>query len=123
MSLMIEQHDAGKVTVLHLTGRLTQDTAGHLRDAVHAVIARHRGQILIDFSQVTYLDSCGLGELLQVYVTLRRRGGHVKLLNVTPPCRQLLTIARVLTVLEVFESEQLAIKSFPPNPVPLPRMN
>jgi anti-sigma B factor antagonist len=122
-SLLIQERDAGKVTVLDVAGALTIDSAGDLRDVVQTLLARQRGQILINLAQVTYMDSCGLGEILQAYVSLCRRGGQLKLLKVTPPCRQLLTTAKVLCVLETFESEQMAIRSFPSNPIPLHKVN
>ena len=121
--MIIEEHDAGKVTVLEITGALTLDSGGELRDAVQRVLTRQRCQILINLAQVTYVDSCGLGEILQAYVSLRRRGGHLKLLKVTPQCRQLLTVAKLLTVLEIFESEPMALRSFPANTVPMRQMN
>jgi len=121
--MLIEERDAGKVTVLVLTGTLTLDSGGELREAVQRVLSRLRCQILMDFSQVTYVDSCGLGEVLQVYTTLSRRGGTLKLLGITPQCRQLLKVAKLMNVLEVFESEQVAIKSFPTNTVPMRKMN
>jgi anti-sigma B factor antagonist len=121
--MMIEARDAGTVTVLALTGMLTLDSGGELREAVQQVLSRQRCQVLIDLSHVTYVDSCGLGEVLQVYTTLRRRGGNLKLLKVTPQCRQLLTVAKLLNVLEIFNSEPVALKSFPANTVPMRQMN
>jgi anti-sigma B factor antagonist len=121
--MMIEERDAGKVTVFEITGALTLDSGGELREAVQRVLARQRCQILINLAKVTYMDSCGLGEILQAYVSLSRRGGHLKLLKVTPQCRQLLTIGKLLKVIEIFESEPMAIRSFPTNTVPMQQMN
>jgi len=124
MSIMtIRERDAGKVTVLEIAGALTIDSGGDLRDVVQMLVARQRGHILIDLSRITYMDSCGLGEILQIYVTLTRRGGHLKLLKVTPACRQVFATAKVLNVLEIFESEPLALKSFPAKAVPLHQIN
>jgi len=61
---------------------------------------------------VSYVDSAGLGELVQAYVTARKRDGSLKLLNVTKRLRDLLVVTRLLTVFETFDSEEEAIASF-----------
>ena len=66
----------------------------------------------LDVGQVSYVDSAGLGELVQAYVTARKRDGSLKLLNVTKRLRDLLVVTRLLTVFETFDSEEEAIASF-----------
>ena len=66
----------------------------------------------LDLEQVSYVDSAGLGELVQAYVTARKRDGSLKLLNVTKRLRDLLVVTRLLTVFETFDSEEEAIASF-----------
>jgi anti-anti-sigma factor len=61
---------------------------------------------------VTYLDSAGVGALAWKVVTVRKRDGDVKLLNLKRKSHNVLTTTRLLTVLEAFESEDLAIDSF-----------
>ena len=61
---------------------------------------------------MSYVDSAGLGELVQAYVTARKRDGSLKLLNVTKRLRDLLVVTRLLTVFETFDSEEEAIASF-----------
>ena len=60
-------------------------------------------------ASVPYVDSCGLGTMVQSYVSARRAGGSVRLLNVTPRVRHLLTITRLLTVFDFYRPEVRAV--------------
>jgi anti-sigma B factor antagonist len=58
------------------------------------------------------LDSAGLGVLVRAYTTVRREGGELKLLNLTARIQDLLTITKLISVFESFDSEEAALKSF-----------
>ena len=59
------------------------------------------------------MDSAALGELISSHSTATRNGGQVKIFNLTKRVSDLLTITRVLTIFDVFDSEQEALASFP----------
>jgi anti-anti-sigma factor len=61
---------------------------------------------------VTHLDSGGIGMLVAKYLTVHRRGGSLKLLHLTPRSAHLLSITKLCTVFEAFESEGEALRSF-----------
>ena len=61
-----------------------------------------------------YVDSAGLGELVQAYSAARNRGGTVKMLHVTDRMNDLLVVTKLLTVFECFDSEADAVESFEP---------
>jgi anti-anti-sigma factor len=69
-------------------------------------------RILLNFDKVTYLDSAGVGAVAWKYVTVRKRNGDVKLLNLRSKSHNVLMTTKLLTVLESFESEDVAIDSF-----------
>ncbi len=64
---------------------------------------------MLDLGRVPYVDSCGLGTMVQAYVSAHRAGGSVKLMNITPRVRQLLTITRLMTVFELYQPEARAV--------------
>ena len=68
-----------------------------------------RRHLVLDLGRVPYVDSCGLGTMVQAYVSAHRMGGSVKLLNVGQRVRQLLTITRLLTVFELYQPEARAV--------------
>ena len=68
--------------------------------------------MLINLTGVTYMDSCGLGLLIAKLVSVRRIGGDVRLVHLTPRSQHLLEITKLLDVFLVFDSEAQAIASF-----------
>ncbi len=99
--------------VLHLTGRLVvEDADTPLGPVVDALLAAGRVKIVLDLRQVVYIDSAGLGLLVSRYVRARRRGGDLRLVELTARSTHLMTITKLLAVFEVFHSEAAAIESY-----------
>jgi anti-sigma B factor antagonist len=107
--VQVLEHVYPNVVILELTDRLTVETEGDLRDAVRRQLDAGRRHLVLDLARVPYVDSCGLGTMVQAYVSAHRAGGCVKLLNITPRVRQLLTITRLLTVFELYRPEARAV--------------
>lgn len=103
----------GTVTVLELHGKLTIGEGDvRLRGALLDELEDGRDRILIDLDGVKNIDSSGLGELIRCKITAAGRGGMVKLLKANVKARQLLTMAQLVGVFEMFDDETLAIQSF-----------
>ena len=83
-----------------------------LKDKVNSLIQQGRRKLLLNLEGVLYVDSAGLGEIVRTYTTVSRQGGKLKLLNLTKRIEDLLSITKLLTVFESFESEQEAVQSF-----------
>jgi anti-sigma B factor antagonist len=83
-----------------------------VRNKVREIVDQGGKQILLNLADVSYIDSSGIGELVSSYTTVANHGGQLKLLKLAPHTRQLLTMTKLLTVFQVFESEQAAIVSF-----------
>jgi len=113
MSLKISQREVRGVTILDLEGRLVlEDGVSQLVEHLNALIRQARRSILLNFEQVTYLDSAGVGAIAWKYATARRRDVHIKLLNLRRKSHNVLKTTKLLTVLQAFESEDEAIESF-----------
>ncbi len=107
--MQVLEHVYPNVVILELTERLTLETEVDLRDAVRRQLDAGRRHIVLDLARAPYVDSCGLGTMVQAYVSAHRAGGSVRLLNVGQRVRQLLTITRLLTVFELYQPEAKAI--------------
>ena len=91
-----------------------------LRHGLDAVVIMLHGpygedgtvQGLLELADVPYVDSAGLGEIVRTYTTVSKKGGKLKLLNLTAKIRDLLAITKLLTVFETYDSEADAVKSF-----------
>ena len=78
----------------------------------NSLVLQDRKRILLNLADVPYIDSAGLGEIVRTYTTVSRQGGQLKLVNLTNRITDLLSITKLLTVFETFESESDALQSF-----------
>ena len=111
--MQIDERMVSGVTVLDLAGQITF-TQGDmlLKDKIHSLINQGHKHILVNLGKVNYLDSSGLGHLVAAFTTVSQAGGKLKLLNLTTKLQTLMTMTKLLTVFETFDSEQDAVKSF-----------
>ena len=111
--MQIEERAVGDVKVLDLKGRVTLGDGDELlRDKINSLLNQGHKKIVLNLGGVPYIDSAGLGEIVRTYTTVSRQGGSLKLLNLTKRITDLLSITKLLTVFETFESENDAVKSF-----------
>jgi anti-sigma B factor antagonist len=111
--MTLKERRVGDVTILELTGRLVIDDGNdQLRESIERHAEQRRPNVVVDLKNVTYIDSCGVGLLIAKYVSLRRKGGDVKLLNLTRRSHHLMEITKLLDVFETFGSEEQALASF-----------
>jgi len=107
--VQVLEHVYPNVVILELTDRLTVETEAELKDAVRRQLDAGRRHLVLDLARVPYVDSCGLGTMVQAYVSAHRMGGSVKLLNVGQRVRQLLTVTRLMTVFELYQPQARAV--------------
>ncbi|MGE0040364.1 MAG: STAS domain-containing protein [Vicinamibacterales bacterium] len=109
----IAERNVGDVTVLDLKGKMTLGEGDELlKDKINSLLAQGRKQLVLNLEGVPYIDSAGLGEVVRTYTTVSRQGGSLKLLNLTKRIEDLLSITKLLTVFDTFDTEAEAIKSF-----------
>ena len=111
--MQIEQRAVGDVTVLDVKGRVTIGEGDELlKDKVNSLLNQGLKKIVLNLADVPYVDSAGLGEIVRTYTTVSKQGGSLKLLNLTKRITDLLSITKMLTVFETFDSENDAVRSF-----------
>lgn len=113
--MKITERAVGDVTVLDLDGPLVggPGTDG-LKDKMNSLVVQKLTRIVVNLGGVAQIDSSGLGELVTCLTTVRKAGGTLKLLNLTKRNHELLSITRLVTVFETFDSEAAAVSSFGP---------
>ena len=113
--LDISERRVADVTILHPRGRIEAEEGDvALRDYVNRLVAEGRVKLVVDFHEVTRLDSAGIGVLVSKFLSARRRGGAIKLLRLTERTAHLMEITKLTSVFEIFEDEEAAIRSFAP---------
>src|SRR5258706_9849664 len=111
--MQIEERTVGDVIVLDVKGKVTLGEGDELlKDKVNSLVNQGKKKIVLNLADVPYIDSAGLGEIVRTYTTVSRQGGNLKLLNLTKRITDLLSITKLLTVFETFDTESDAITSF-----------
>ena len=106
MALTIASREVDGVTVLDLSGRITLGEGSvQLREAVRDLISKGSRNILLNMSDVNYIDSSGLGELVSAFTTAKNQGASVKLLGLTKKVKDVLQLTKLYTVFDVYEDE------------------
>ena len=109
----IAERTENDVTILDLKGKMTLGEGDELlKDKINSLLSQGRKRLLLNLEGVPYIDSAGLGEVVRTYTTVSRQGGSLKLLNLTKRIEDLLSITKLLTVFETYESESDAVASY-----------
>ena len=111
--MQISERQSGAVTVLDLSGKITLgEDSTLLKDKLNSLLHQGKKNLLLNLSEVQYVDSAGLGALVSAYTTVTREGGALKLAHVTKKLQDLLSITKLLTVFDTFDSEDEAVRSY-----------
>lgn len=115
--LRITQRTVAGVTIFDVSGRLVFSGGEEslLRNEVAARVSAGDRKLLVDLSSVTYIDSGGVGSLVTAYLHTVRRGGQLKLVCPNERVCRVLKITHLTSVLDVFENQAEALKSFDTN--------
>ena len=113
MSVKASTRQRGRVTVIDLSGqiKLGEGTAV-LRDTIKDLLGKGHKKILLNLSDVNYIDSITVGELISAFTSVRKQGGELKLLHLTKKVRRVLQITKLYTVFHVLDDEAEAIAAF-----------
>jgi anti-sigma B factor antagonist len=113
MELYIVVKEVGGVTVLSLQGRVTLgDESSQLRSKIKELLQQGKKRLVLDLANVTYIDSAGLGTLVAAYTSARNEGGEIRLAGVTKNFGELLNITKLVTVFNVHNTVEDALKAF-----------
>lgn len=106
-------HDKqGAAQVIRLTGRLDAASATQLKDQVKHLLGAGDKALVIDLSQVTFMDSSGLGSLVACLRSANQSSGDVKLAALTPEICNIVELTRLHRLFQIFDSVDEAVKSY-----------
>lgn len=101
------------VTIIDLKGKVTIGAGDlELRNAVTQEVNNGAKKLLINLSDVTTIDSSGVGELVSSYTTAKNRSVQLKLVNLPAKVQDVLTVTQLITVFDVYDTEDEAVRSF-----------
>ncbi len=96
-----------------LKGKITIGAGDlQMREAIHKVLSEGATKIVVDMSEVSTIDSSGVGELVGCFTTATHKGAKMKLMNLPPKISDVLTVTQLITVFDVYPTRDEAIASF-----------
>lgn len=114
MPLETQWSQVGKVLITRPSGHLVGDVARAWFDELKTRLGGDASNLIVDFRNVESFSSEALGELLFLTKDIREQGGDLKILNLCPFASEVFQATRLLSIFEIFNDEQTALVSFPP---------
>ncbi len=113
MALKMTDREMNGITLVEMDGRIVLgEESNAFRERVKSLLAGNKKKIVLNMSNVTYIDSAGLGTLVATFHSARSQGATLKLANLGAKFREVLQVTKLLTVFEVFDTEAAAVASF-----------
>jgi anti-sigma B factor antagonist len=109
--LKFNERTIAGATVLDLEGRLTFTSGAEMRRLVEALVVGGVTQLVLNLERVSYVDSAGLGAMIEAFTAARHKAVRLTLLNPTERTRHLLEITGLARIVETFDSEAAALAS------------
>ncbi|HET8923951.1 MAG TPA: STAS domain-containing protein [Candidatus Acidoferrum sp.] len=112
MPLEITQRESNGICILSLSGRLVlgEESSG-FREAVENLLSSGNTRLVINLQHANYIDSAGLGALIEAFRTAKAQGGRLKLSNLGPKFKEALQFAHLLKIFETYPTEAAALES------------
>ena len=108
--LNINLRRVGEITILDLDGKVTLgETNRQLHTALRELVMNGTNRIILNLEKVRTIDSSGLGEIVAGFTTLKTNGGSLVLVNMPTKVMDVMTITKLYTVFDVFETEREAL--------------
>src|SRR5512136_579239 len=119
----ITSRPSGEVMVFEIKGDLSRLTATvpSLSELVKDQLVIGKSQILLNLEKTGFVDSWGVGELLATYISIRNRGGSLKLCAIPDKLDMLFKITQISKVLTILPTEAAAIEAFAQPPERKPK--
>ena len=97
--LTLQMSASEDANVVRCTGRLNIETAPLLKTEVKPLLLPRR-RVILDLTDLTHMDSAGLGALVGLYISAKSAGCELELVNLTPRIRELLSMTNLLSLFE-----------------------
>jgi anti-sigma B factor antagonist len=110
--LLISARRQDKTTIFDLSGDIDFANSPRVRDSVlHEIRESHTPRVVVNLSQVRYIDSSGVASLVEGLKASRDLGSRFILFGLSTSAREVLQLSRLMKVFEVYENEEQAMAS------------
>ena len=113
MTLKLTDREVNGVSVVELDGRIVLgEESTSFREKLKSLIAEGKKKIVLNMSEIKYIDSAGLGTLVAAHISAKNQGASVRLSNLGSKFHEVMQITKLLTVFDVYDTEAAAVSSF-----------
>jgi len=112
MEIKCREEEANDVLIVDVAGDLDARSAGDLKLTLNEKIEGGKVWILLNLSEVPYMDSAGLGVLVSGLKNTNRQNGDLRLWGLQPDVRNIFELTRLNKVFQIFDDEASALASF-----------
>ncbi len=113
INLYINERRTGDVTILDVKGKLRiGGNSLALHKSIRCLLSEQKKLIVLNLAGVTFIDSCGFGELVASQISVKNAGGEIKLAGLTETLHELFSVTRLLQVFDVYQNEADALQNF-----------
>jgi len=108
----VTRKDVGEVTCLYIIGFLDAHTAPKFEDELQKLVDQKRFKIVVNFKDLNYISSAGLGVFMGFIEDIRENNGDIKLANMTPKVYKVFDLLGFPSLYEIYDKEEEAIEKF-----------
>lgn len=108
----VSKSKTGVVSILHIKGYLDAHTAQGLENAIQGLVDESNYNIVVNFSDLNYISSAGLGVFMGFIEDIRESGGDIKLTNMKPKIYRVFDLLGFPTLFDIMDDEDMAIDKF-----------
>jgi len=113
MTVRMTDREVGGVSVVELDGRIVLgEESNSFREKLKSLVAEGKKKIVLNMSEIKYIDSAGLGALVAAHISAKNQGASVRLCHLGKKFHEVMQITKLLTVFDVYDTEAAAISSF-----------
>ena len=109
-ALEIEIKGTDQILLLELSGQIDSYTAEEIKKILDSHIADGRLKVIIDLTNITYLDSAGLGAIVNTKLKLTKKGGDLRLVGLKQKAKEIFDLAGFTSMFQIFDSHEDAFK-------------
>ena len=110
MQISARRHD--ETTIFDVSGDIDFANSPEVRQAIlHEIREGHASRVVMNLSQVRYIDSSGVASLIEGLKAARDRGSRFILIGLSTPAREVLQLSRLTKVFEIYDNEEQALAS------------
>jgi anti-sigma B factor antagonist len=113
MTVKMTNSEVEGVSVVELDGRIVLgEESNSLREKLKSLLAEGKKKIILNMANIKYIDSAGLGTLVAAHLSAKTQGASVRLCHLGNKFHEVLQMTKLLTVFDVYDTEEAAVSSF-----------